>query len=443
MLSLLATILASAPPTGFTVAVDRVAVRRVSPQVSVETETMTGRVVLRGLALAAKAPRLCPTVEKRKDGAVVLTCTSRRIWAGMGDDVRGSFIDLRQLTAISWAEPSAQLPMRPWPLKVSGIPDQCPGTNSAARAECAFDRGELEAAETGWKEALNGPDLSLAHLRLGDLALSRGDVEAALKHYAATSPTGPVGRLAQVRSCELIGSCLSVTESARMGNTDAMPPEIAREVVLHHIRRELVAGRDADAMTMLTAKLESDPLFCEGVTLPLCQRMIEGGLTSNDVEARISALSVFLSDKARRGPFELILNDEAATTARELGAPGFAASILASNTPRIPRAELSEHLLEIVRLYVAARDPVRAAVVLEYAEGKLGATTRAGGWVSVRRQLGGRSNTTAVAPVVSATDDRALEELSSQVSLSTDLARAAAARSRAIEDVPSAPETAP
>jgi hypothetical protein len=223
-----------------------------------------------------------------------------------------------------------------------------------------------------------------------------------------------------------------------------MPAELARDQQLHTLRRDLFAGRDLEAMARLQALLEADATVCDGA-IEFCQRLIEAGLDSRDVEARIAALSVFLTDKVRHGPHELVLNDQAAKTARELGAPGFAATILAANTPHVPRAELSEHLLNIVRLYVAARDPVRAAVVLEYAEGKLGAATRVGGWASARRQLGRASGTTVAAPVSPVTDAAALDELSSQVSLSADLARAAAARTRAVMTSvpPTAVETAP
>jgi|APLak6261679142_1056127.scaffolds.fasta_scaffold00011_45 hypothetical protein len=444
MLMLAATLLAAVPPpTGFSLSVDRVAVRATIAQPTVVVEPLTARVVLRGLVLTGKAPALCPVMEKR-DGAVVLRCTTRRLWAELASDKRGAFVDLRELRGLSWLDRDTHVPMHPWSLRAVGIPDVCPGTAAAARAECAFQRGDLEQATNGWVDALSGPDVTLARVRLGDLAVADGDLETALKHYSKATPIGPVGRLAQARSCELIGTCLSREESDRVANVEGMPAELARDQQLHTLRRDLFAGRDLEAMARLQALLEADATVCDGA-IEFCQRLIEAGLDSRDVEARIAALSVFLTDKVRHGPHELVLNDQAAKTARELGAPGFAATILAANTPHVPRAELSEHLLNIVRLYVAARDPVRAAVVLEYAEGKLGAATRVGGWASARRQLGRASGTTVAAPVSPVTDAAALDELSSQVSLSADLARAAAARTRAVMTSvpPTAVETAP
>lgn len=443
MILALATLLTAAPPTGFTASVDRVAVQRTSKDASVEVFPLTGRVVLKGLTPVGKLPRVCPALEKAAGGAV-LVCRSRRLWAALEKDARGEFVDLRQLTGVNWTDESSRVPLRAWSLRTLSIPDTCPGRQASARGECALADGDFEVARAAYTEALTGPDVSLAHFRLGDLALRDGDVEAALRHYAKVSPVGPVGRLAIARTCELVGTCLTNAESMRVGSTEGLATEPARELELYNLRRELMMGRDEDALTRLQRGLERDAAFCEGL-VPFCQKVAEAGLASDDVEARILALSIFLMDQVRHGPAEERLNEAAAKTARELGAPGFAAAILAANTPKVPRAQLSAHLLEIVSLYLAAGDRVRAAVVLEYAQGKLGAAAQSGGWVAARRQLSRRQGTT-VAPPAAVVDDAQLAELAAQVSLSTDLARAAAVRSRATQhqDAPQhAPETTP
>jgi hypothetical protein len=307
---------------------------------------------------------------------------------------------------------------------------------AAARAECALARGEPEVARAAWTECLATPDQGLCHLRLGDLAVREGRVEAALAHYARVTTIGPAGTLAKLRGCELLGTCLGPLDSARAAEVTTLTEELAREVRLSSVRRELVAGRDARAMQWLVQGLERDSQLCAGA-LPLCQKLVAVGLASEDADARIGALSTFLTDKVRKGPAEYALNVAAAEAARDLGAPAFAASILSANTPLVPRAELGEHLLRIVTLYLVARDPVRAAVVLEYAEGKLGGAN-AGRWVQVRRQLGRRPQK----PERLAVERRpSLEALSSDVALTTDLARATALRSKAAEPFP--PETAP
>ncbi len=430
MLTLAFTLLLNASPlaepdqvTGFTVSMERVAVTETTGA-SVRADPMLGEVILTGLELTTKAPRLCPTRERRGE-QLVLHCTTRRIVAQLAHDERGAFIDAREVMGVSWLD-FALVPMTAWSLRSLSLPDVCPGKLAAARGECALAQGEIDAARAAWTEGLEGPDVSLCHLRLGDLAIREGAIEAALAHYAKVPEVGVVGRLAQLRSCELMGTCLTVAASDRAADTNLLSVEFAREVRLLQVRRELAAGRDVRAMQLLLAAFEVDADACAGA-LALCQKFIAAGLQSTELEARVAALSSFLTDKVRRGPAEYALNQAASRAASEIGAPGFAASILAANTPHVPGAELSSHLLGIIKLYVAARDPVRAAVVLEYAEGKLGSVTRNGEWSSARRQLGLRVRPR---PSLDRTTE-ALDALIAQVSLSTDLARAASLRSKA------------
>lgn len=424
-------LLSTLPPTGFTASVERLPVRVTGKGVtaSAEVDALLGRVVLKGLTPAGKT-RLCPT-QKTVDGVVVLECTSRRLWAQLEHDARGVYIDVRQLTSINWTDRDSEIPMATWSLKDLSLPDTCPGTGPAARAECAWMAGDLGTAKRAWDEALGGPDVGLARLRLGDLALRSGDVEGAMKLYAAVTSAGPLGRLAAARTCELVGTCFSEAESARAANEDGLALPFAREMTLLTVRREVLSGRDRAAIVMLTAKLEADPRLCE-TAIAFCQKVIEAGLASSDVEARIAALSAFLNEALRHGPREIELSLAAAQTARELGAPGFAASVLAANTPRVARERLPAHLLLVVQLYLAANDRVRAGVIFEYAEGKLGPATRSAPWNQLRRQLGRPPRAAPPAPTL-ARDEAAFEALTSQVALTTDLARAAAARSRAAD----------
>ncbi len=409
--------------TGFTVSVERVAVTE-STGASVIADPMLAEVILTGLKLNAKAPRLCPTAERRGE-QLVLHCTTRRLFAQLTHDEHGAFLDVREITGVSWLD-IASVPMTAWSLRSLSLPDECPGKLAAARGECALAQGEVAAARAAWLEGLEGPDVSLCHLRLGDLAIREGAVEAALAHYAKVPEVGLVGRLAQLRSCELMGTCLTVAASDRAADTHMLGEDLAREVRLFTVRRELAAGRDVRAMQALLSAFEMDGDACSGA-LSLCQKFLAAGLQSHELEARIAALSAFLTDKVRQGPAGYALNQAASRAASEIGAPGFAATILSANTPHVPGAELSSHLLGIIELYVAARDPVRATVVLEYAESKLGKVTRKGGWSSARRQLGRR----ALARPSSERTTQSLEALSAQVSLSTDLARAASLRSKA------------
>lgn len=437
--SFAAAILAIAPPTGFTVSVDRLAVSRTTGEASVTVEPLMAQLVLKGLAVTGKS-HLCPTVE-RAGSTIKVHCTSRRIWAELSHDAKGPFIDLRELSGVSWLDETTQIPLRAWTLKGLLLPDFCPGTLAASRGECALDRGDLKTAKAAWIEGLDSPDASLCHLRLGDLASREGKMEEALAHYSKVPGGGPVGRMGKVRLCELMGTCLSIAESDRMADVDNLPPDMTREVRLATIRRELTAGRDTRAMQSMVASIEADPALCEGA-ITLCQRFLAIGLQSTEPEARVGALSAFLTDKARKGPYEYALNVAASRIATEVGAPAFAAAILSSNTPRVPPGELSSHLLEIINLYLAAKDPVRAAVVLEYAEGKLGVGTRKANWDQARKKIARRQFDRVITaapsgPRVAVTPVQTFDALATEVALSTDLARAAAARSKAA--TPAAP----
>lgn len=429
---LLAMLLTVAPPTGFTVSIERLDVQRTSESASVTTEPLAMRVELKGLTFSGKAPRLCPAISK-KDGIITLRCTTRRLWAALEKDERGTYVSLRLLSGTAFQQPEVLVPMRPYSVTTMGIPDSCPGKTAAVIAECALAKGDLVTAKKGWEDALLGPDSAVGHLRLGDLAMQSGDIESALHHFTKVSFVGPLGRLAEARACELIGTCLAAKESARVGNRDGLPPEVDLELQKLNLRRDLTAGRDVEAMSALHAALEKNGAFCEGA-IGFCQKVIEAGLVSDDQEARIAALAVFLTDKARRGPFEATLTLEAAEAAKEVGAPGFAASILAANTPHVPKADLGAHLQRIVELYLAAGDRVRAEAILDYADAKLGpGGTKSSVWKMTRKRVGTRHATVGITPVV---DDAALEAFSSEVTLSTDLARAASARSRAVENAP-------
>jgi hypothetical protein len=205
-------------------------------------------------------------------------------------------------------------------------------------------------------------------------------------------------------------------------------------LALYTLRRELVSGRDRAALEFMTKRLSMDPDLCEAART-FCQKVVEVGLGSADVEARIAGLSLYLNDRVRRGPREQALNRVASETAFELGAPAFAAAVLASNTPHVEASALPSHLLRIIKLYTAANDHVRAEVILEYADTKLGAVTRGAEWSAVRKQLRSNAKTKRAVELPSlAGDEQALEALTSQVTLTTDLARAARARSQAVEN---------
>ena len=189
-------------------------------------------------------------------------------------------------------------------------------------------------------------------------------------------------------------------------------------------------GREAKAMAPFVDAIQENPELCRGV-VPLCQRMLIAGLTCSDDHARGAALSGWLVPSVRRGPHELELARAAARAAQDLGAPSFGAAVLASSSALVPPVELNAHLLKTVELYLEGRDLIRAEAIFDYAEGRLGAgSTSTGSWRAVRGTLRGRrlEPRPTLIPAMSSVP---VEMLESNVGLARELARAAAARSRA------------
>jgi tetratricopeptide (TPR) repeat protein len=429
--SLLA-VLAAAPPTGFTSSVERIPLLRQGREApTLVLDAMAGHIYL--THVRPKEPFksvICPHLEQAADGAV-LGCSSRRIWAGLFQDRLGPYLDLRVLRGIP-RDGELAIGLTAWPVRALGIPDDCPGRLDATLGECALAEGKLEEAEAAYRKARGGPDSNLAYLRLGDLAAARGELEAAMHLYAFVPPVGPVGRLARARLCDLTGSCLSERDSMAMGETLGLPEIVKGELQLTTWRREALCGREAHILPDFTLALQSNPQLCAS-SMPLCQRILLAGLNSTDDSARAAALDGWLVESVRRGPFELELSIGAAHAAEDLGAPAFAATVLASSAGWVTRGDLDDHLLRIVQLYLAGRDPVRAAVILDYAEQRLGAkATRKADWRELRGELARAQH---VDPLATAPrpPDPALPVLASEVALARDLAHAAYVRSQSLE----------
>ena len=430
--ALLLALLAAAPPTGFTSSVERIALVRQGPRApTLVVDAMGGRLFLSHVQPQKPFRSLiCPTLELAADGAV-LTCGSRRIWAGLFQDHLGAYLDLRGLRGVP-RDGELAVGLRGWPMKALGIPDECPGRLDATIGECALSEGKLEEAELAFRKARGGADANLAYLRLGDLAAARGELEAAMHLYAFVPAVGPIGRIARARLCDLTGSCMAEKDSLAAGDTFGMPEPIKGELQLTTWRREALCGREAHVMGEFSRTLQADPQLCSA-SMPLCQRLLLAGLNSHDDDARAAALDGWLVESMRRGPFELELAVGAAHAAEDLGAPGFAATVLASSAGWVSGGDLEEHLLKIVQLYLAGRDPVRASVILDYAEGRLGArVARKPAWREARAELVRAQQPEAPRPpvVASSPADRAL---ASDVALARELAHAVTIRSRTVE----------
>ncbi len=429
--ALVSIALGAPPPTGFTSSMERIALERTSPRVEVTVDPLVKTVVLTGAKISGRREStLCPTQIQHRDG-LWLHCTTRRLWAAIGDDENGLYLDLRALRGVTWQWDAAGLPLQRWPFEGLGIPESCPGTIDVAKAECAFGEGRFEEAAVLFTAGLRTPDVHFARLRLGDLALRRGDPEGALSWYAKAAANGPVSRLANLRECDLTGNCLN----ERAETVAGLPPTLAMEARIHRIRQDLAADRDREAMQQLADEIEAGRPICTVAHL-FCQKAVQGAFLAQDDETSSLALSVFATARLADGVAGIDVARAAAAAAERAGAPAYAAAVLASVSGRLALADLDVHLQQVARLYLSARDPVRAQFVVEYAEQKLSpATLKSKPWKQLRRTVDPTPAATAPAPGPTAPPSLAarLPAMAEDIAISRELARAVQVRSAAAQ----------
>lgn len=428
--ALVSIALGAPPPTGFTSSMERVALERTSSHVEVSVDPLVKTIVLTGAKISGRLESaLCPVQIARRDG-LALHCTTRRLWAAIGDDDKGLYLDVRALRGVTWTWESAGVPLQQWPFEGLGIPQSCPGTIDVVKAECALGEGRLEEAAVLFTLALQTPDVHFARLRLGDLALRRGDAEAALSWYSKAAATGPVSRLARLRECDLTGNCLN----ERPLPVEGLHPTLAMEARIHRIRQDLAANRDREAMQVLSAEVEAGRPIC-AVAHQFCQKAVQGAFEAQDDETSSLALSVFATAGLADGAAGIDVARAAAGAAERAGAPAFAAAVMASLSGRLPMDELDVHLQRVARLYLAARDPIRAQFVVEYAEQKLAPSTlKSRAWKQLRLTVEPKpaQAVTVKKPAPPSIAVR-LPALAEDVAISRELARAVQVRSAAAQ----------
>ncbi|MFT3838933.1 MAG: hypothetical protein QM723_18275 [Myxococcaceae bacterium] len=405
---------ASAPGPEMTSAVEQLPLTAAPSKVNVDP--FLARIELTGARLKG-ASTLCP--KAKATGTVqTLECT-RRIWA----QVNGNTLELREFRGVPPLAAADAAPNHGWPLFELGLSGDCKQPMGVLEVgECAFTRGDAAAAKDAFTKALAGRESRYAHLRLGDFAAREGDLAAAFSHYQQASGGGLVGRMADERACAISGLCV-VRKDEAVANTTGLPGVLRRELTLRTALRAHFGGRDAEAMELLLAESTQARPACEDA-LPLCQKLTQAALLGNDEMARGLAMRAFLESGFRDGPHEVELARAVAVASEKVGAPSFGAGILSSVVEKLPAAEVDGQLREIVRLYAAAHDTVRAQVVLEYADSRAGGRAKGDAWLSLRAVL----RTSGHSPVAQL-DLR--PKLSDQVELANELARSALVRSAA------------
>jgi len=130
-----------------------------------------------------------------------------------------------------------------------------------------------------------------------------------------------------------------------------------------------------------------------------------------------------------KGPLAVDLSEGAAAVALKMGAPAFAGNLLVSAAREVPRERVSSHLLLAVEAFLRSGDVVRARVVAEYVEMRLGPKGRAGErWRTALKALGHQDDEDDLDPEVKA-------QIEKEVAASLDGlrdARAALEKARAV-----------
>jgi hypothetical protein len=361
------------------------------------------------VARAVGSSRVCPKVEVR-DGRVVLRCRTGQLRAELVRGRRGAELSLAQLRGLPSDDARAQGAAWHYPPELVGLGGACPGTTPEGRGECLLAQRRTKEAVPLFTEALSGPNQSFAALRLADLALAAGDWVAALAQYEAIPESGLWGRVAAVRRCELVGceQAEALYASARL------PAPVATELGLRHVRFLALSADVPRALQALQQQLVAGRDPCQGWPR-VCADVVSAALRHEDLDVVALGLEAFLREQEARGPArDAAMLRVAADAAGRLGAPFYAANLLASATPLVPPARLGEHLAAVAGFFDAAGDAVRANVIRDYARARL------------KRPL----KVQAAAPASGVELSAVLAKTRSEADLAIELAQAMAAASR-------------
>ena len=387
-----------------------VAAERISVPVAVKAadfvfEPLTGTIELRrqnnakavAQRMALSAGQICPEVEANGT-TVVVHCRTKRLDAHLVVERSKTYIEVEQLRGLPFRHDGDRLAVFYDPQSV-GFGGPCPGTMLVGRAECALRDGRLEEATSLYRQALNSaPQASFAGMRLGDLAAANGDLAGALNFYRRFSYGDLFGGLAAARLCELDGSCLDADGvPSKLFSAGGKPEPVRSELLLRGARVALFGDRFADAAKLLADAFGNRSAgTCTELGQLLCRRMLLVVLEHVTGDDATLAVETWLGmpDKYQ-GPLVMPMLRAVAEKAASVGAPAFAANLLAANASSAEGPGLGEHLLRTAELYLAAGDVVRARVVVDYADTRSG--PRATGftgprWVAVRNGVRGASD---------------------------------------------------
>ncbi len=376
--------------------VERIAMPKMRGPAEVSVDALRSQVIItapRDLgAVAAKISSglgdLCPRwgVE---GGRIVLRCRTRQLHAAFAESAGKRYLDLYELRGLPRQAEEEKLYVFYDPAR-SGVGGTCPGTLPVVRGECALKEGDKEGARAEFKQAWATQYKTLAALRLGDLASEGGDLTEAALWWARAGSTGPFGRLARGRLCELTGECLAGPTSNIFDAGEIAEP-MRTELALRGARIDLYAGRTGLALRWISDLLKRGAQSggCVTVGRLFCRRLILAGLEEERGDGGREALLIYLSVPDRvTGPYAVEMARAASERAAALGAPVFAANVLASVAGYVEEAETPAHLMRVIDLYLTGEDRARAQLVVDYGETRLPQRELSSSkWATLRKRL--------------------------------------------------------
>jgi hypothetical protein len=346
---------------------------------SLRVEALRERVVL---AFDHKVPHadrwnglvtLCP-VASQEANRVTLICRTGRIEASLVTRQGLSYLDVRELRGVPVSAADSVLPLFHYDPSTMGLGGPCPGTTPAGLGECFLAQGDVQAAREVFEHLEGRPDKEFAALRLGDLALADGDVSAALRSYRDVPPSGPIGRAATARVCEITGNCLGRADEDVVFESVGLPEPLATEMELRRVRMLANTGRLRAAAMALSARLQlaDRPPVCESAA-DFCAALVLAVLDRSPRADTDLAMHLFLALPDRtKGPYGADLAEAAARASEILAAPEFGANLLALAVSSVPPGRLDGYLREAMRLFVVGGDVARADAIFDFARERLG-----------------------------------------------------------------------
>ena len=328
---------------------------------------------------------LCPTLEELP-GELRLHCTSRFIMAQLVEEGGRPVLEVRQTHALPWEGVDAP-PLLPFDPAASGLGDPCPGSTASGRGECRLAQDDRAGARAAFGEVFEGTPRAHADLRLGDLAFAAGDLDGAIALWnEVTRP--PYQRLAAARLCELSRSCLEEAHLDALYAGDGLPAPLARDLALRHARTLAFLGRPVEAVRIVLAASYAGSAC--GAAPALCQRILNAALKDPGPDAAEVLAAWAELPERDKSPDAWETDLLVAELSDRIGAPAYAASVLAASAGRVPPRALGEYLLRTAELYLEAKDPIRAGVILEFAKGRARKKGLAGPrWAAVIRGVAG------------------------------------------------------